>query len=130
MARARAALDKARSQLHRVQTASFEPQDPEEAVLFAFYAYENAVVALAEAKGIPWTKNHFDKARLASKLAREGIVTTDVGDQLRFLNEARKDVSYGEPGPDLSSIDLEDLSAGLEAFLDEVDRVVGDAEAG
>ena len=49
---ARAALKRAQSQLERVQTAWFDPPDPVEAVTFAFYAYENAVVAVAEAKNI------------------------------------------------------------------------------
>lgn len=124
------AIDKAQSHLHRVQSAWIDPQDAEAAVMFAFYAYENAIVAVAEVKGIPWKKNHYDKADLASKLAADGLVTRDVGALLRQLNEARKDVSYGEPGPELSSIDLEDLASELETFIDEIERLVSDAEEG
>jgi hypothetical protein len=130
LAKARAAIDRAQSHLHRVQSAWFDPADAETAVLFAFYAYENAIVAVAETKDIPWKKNHYDKADLASKLAADGIVTRDVGGLLRHLNAARKDVSYGEPGPELAAIDLEDLAAELEQFIDEVERLVSDAEEG
>lgn len=42
---ARKKLELARSQLERVQVASWSPPDPVEAVTWAFYAYENAVVA-------------------------------------------------------------------------------------
>lgn len=109
LTKARAAINKAQSHLHRVQSSSFDPSDAEAAVMFAFYAYENAVVAVAEARSIPWKKNHYDKADLASRLAADGVVTRDVGDLLRHLNEARKDVSYGE-------------------FIEEVERLVSDAE--
>jgi hypothetical protein len=40
------------------------------------------------------------------------------------LNELRKDVSYGEPGGELSDVDLEDLVSELETFLDEVEELV------
>jgi hypothetical protein len=40
------------------------------------------------------------------------------------LNELRKDVSYGDPGEDLSEVDLEDLVSHLELFLDEVGELV------
>ena len=53
LSRARKAIRVARSHLERVRVAWIAPADPEEAVLFAFYAYENAIVALAEAKGMP-----------------------------------------------------------------------------
>lgn len=121
---AKAALERAKSQLARVQTAWLEPPDEVEAVTFAFYAYENGVVAVAEAKGIRWKKIHSDKARLAARLAQQGILTKDLEDLLIRLNNLRKDVAYGEPGPELQELDLEELAAELETFLDEVERIV------
>ena len=44
---AQEALTRARKQLERVQAAVWEPPDPEEAVTWAFYAYENALEDLA-----------------------------------------------------------------------------------
>jgi uncharacterized protein (UPF0332 family) len=121
---ARKKIELARNQLERVQVASWSPPDPVEAVTWAFYAYENAVVAVAEAKGIPWTKNHAEKARLARRLVEMGILQTDVEEKLITLNELRKDVAYGEPGFELQQVDLEYLSIELENFVDEVERVI------
>ena len=103
---ARAALKRAQSQLQRVQVAWLTPPDPEEAVTFAFYAYENAIVAIAEAKGIRWTKNHAEKARLAGQLFSDGILSINVEERLIQLNTLRKDVAYGEPGPELEESGL------------------------
>jgi len=125
---ARAALKRAQSQLERVQTAWIDPPDPVEAVTFAFYGYENGVVAVAEAKNIRWTKSHYEKADLAARLFRDGILSVDVEDRLRQLNTVRKDVAYGEPGPELEQMDLEDLAIELEQFLDEVERIIDAAE--
>lgn len=124
---ARAALRRAQSQLERVQVAWLDPPDHVEAVTFAFYAYENAIVAVAEAKGIKWTKNHAEKARLAGRLFSDGILSTDVEDRLIALNTLRKDVAYGEPGPELQEMDLEELAVELEQFLEEVEEIVGGA---
>ena len=117
---ARAALRRAHSQLERVQVAWLNPPDPVEAVTFAFYAYENAIVAVAEAKGAKWTKNHAEKARLAGRLFSDGILSTDIEDRLIQLNTLRKDVAYGDPGPELQELVLEELAAELEQFLEEV----------
>lgn len=127
---ARKALTRARSQLERVQVAGYAPPDPVEAVTFAFYAYENAVVAAAEVKGIKWTKVHFEKAKLASKLCDDGILATNVEDRLLWLNDLRKDVAYDEPGPELEEVDLEDLAIELEQFIDEVEEVISSSESG
>lgn len=124
---ARAALERAKSQLERVQ-AFWDPPDHVQAVTWAFYAYENAVVAVAEAKGIRWAKNHSKKARLASQLVQQGILSTDVHDRLVELNDLRKDVAYGEPGRELQRLDLEDLVNELEDFVNEVERVVDAVE--
>ncbi len=113
-----------RKQLERVQTAAWDPADAVEAVTFAFYAYENGIVAVAEAKGIAWTKNHPDKAKVARQLVSRGILKTDVHDLLVKLNDLRKDVAYGEPGQDLEQLDLEDLATDLERFLDEVEQAL------
>ena len=99
-------------------------QIPSRRRTFAFYAYENAVVAVAEARGIKWTKNHFEKAKLAEKLFDDGVLSTDVSDKLPELNELRKSIAYGEPGPELEALDLQSLATDLEDFLDEVEAII------
>ena len=114
-------LARAKKQLDKVQIASRRPKDPEEAVTWAFYAYENCITALAERYGYLWTPNHYRKAELARTLHQEGCISRDVGDDLEELNSLRKDVAYGEPGGDLQTVDLEKLATGLEQFVDEVE---------
>jgi hypothetical protein len=121
---AKEALRRARDQLARVQNAAWEPPDPAEAVMWAFYAYENAVVAAAEASGTAWTKNHYEKADLAEQMHSRGILDTNVKDTLLTLNGLRKDVAYGQSGPDLEQTDLEDLATELERFIEEVERAI------
>ena len=126
---ARKALNIARRHLERVQTAWWEPADAVEAVTFAFYAYENAVVSVAELNGRQWTKNHREKADLAHELFEQGLVATDVSDRLREFNDLRKDVAYDEPGPELAQLELEDVATELEQFVDEVTTLVEAREA-
>jgi len=116
---ARSKLELARNQLQRVHDA-VEMEDPEEAVTWAFYAYENAVVAAAEREQLPWKKTHISKQDVAEKLHRRSVLSRDISDTLHDLNELRKDVAYGETGADLEALDLEDLEAELEHFIDEV----------
>ncbi len=118
-AEAESKLALARDQLQRVQVASREPEDPEDAVVWAFYAYENAVVAAAEKAGIAWERNHPSKRQAARDLHAAAHVSMDISDELDRLNELRKDITYGEPGSDLKDEDLEDLAIGLETFIDE-----------
>lgn len=117
-------LKLAKKQLERVQTAIWDPQDAEEAVTWAFYAYENAVVAIAEKLGMPWLKTHPSKVEVAGKVHAQGKLSVDAGPQIERLNELRKDVQYGEPGPELEAVDLEDLAIDLENFIDEVESVI------
>ena len=126
-AEAQAALDRARRQWERVSNAAWPPEDHEEAVTWAFYAYENCVVAAAEALSLTWRRVHYDKASIARRLYADGHVRRDIGSELERLNELRKDVQYGLPGIDLLDIDLEDLASELEAFIDEVAGLLGPA---
>lgn len=126
---ARKALKIAQRHLERVQVAWSEPQDAVEVVTFAFYAYENAIVALAELYGRPWTKNHYEKAELAHRLFQDGLISLDVSDRIRHFNELRKDVAYDEPGPELARLDLEDVASDLENFVEEVDSKIEAAKA-
>ena len=68
----------ARKHLDKVQTAAWEP-NPESAVTWAFYAYENCLAALAARYGRKLTKNHHEKAELARKLYADGLISRDVG---------------------------------------------------
>ena len=115
---ARKRIAKARRQLERVEGAAFD-MDYEGAVIWAFYSYENCVTALAERYGHKWTKNHREKAELASRLHAEGLISRDIGDELQELNRLRKDVAYDEPGPELQERDLEDLAYQLHDFIEE-----------
>ena len=117
-------------QLERVQVAAWEP-DAEQAVTWAFYAYENCIVALAELHAWRWKKNHREKAEMARRLHADGLVSRDVGDTLEELNRLRMDVAYDEPGPELRDTDLEALAGALdlEEFVDEVGDAI-DAHVG
>ncbi len=126
---AQTSVELASEQLHNAQVASWEPTEPADCVSYSFYAYENLVVAAAEASGQRWTKNHREKAELALHLYKQGILKTDVSRELPRLNDLRKDVSYGEPGFDMSLEDLEDLVSNLETFHDEVVELVESLEA-
>ena len=76
-------LTTAKKHLERVQDAVGNIDgDPEGAVIWAFYAYENCVSALAEALERDWTHNHVQKANLARTLYREQLVSRNVGDLL------------------------------------------------
>jgi hypothetical protein len=94
---------------------------PDNGLLFI---YENAVVAGAIALGYEWQATHPSKVEVAQRLVREGRVKTDVGERLTDLNKLRKDVSYGDPGDELGEVDLEDVVAELDAFIDEVDDLL------
>jgi len=126
---AREHLDLAKRQWERASTDWWPPADPASCVTNAFYAYENLIVAAAEAKGRVWVPDHLKKAELASALAHEGILTRDVQDTILRLNNLRKDVSYGEPGDQLASADLEDIVADLGSFCEEVEQIIEDLEA-
>ncbi len=117
-------LNLARKHLERVEAATWDPKEPEVAVTWAFYAYENAVVAVAEKLGVNWQKTHLSKVKIANELRSSGKLSVDVGPIIANLNELRKDVQYGEPGPELEEIDLEDMAIQLEKFIDEVADVV------
>ena len=115
-------------QLERVQNSAYEESyDPQNAIMWAFYAYENCVVALAELHGRRWTRNHYEKAELARRLHSDGLVSRDVGDELEKLNALRKDVAYDIPGPELDELDIEDLAYELEVFIDEIEGVIESA---
>ncbi|MCY4074826.1 MAG: hypothetical protein OXH04_05290 [Acidobacteria bacterium] len=129
VAEAQPHIVRARRQLERVQVAAWEPPDAEQAVTWAFYAYENCIVALAELHALRWKKNHREKAEMARRLHADGLVSRDVGDTLEELNRLRMDVAYDEPGPELRDTDLEVLAGDLEAFVDEIGDAI-DAHAG
>lgn len=119
----------AREHLGRAATAWYDPPDHAECVTWAFYGYENAVVAAAEAASIPWQRTHPSKVQVARELHQKGIVKEDIGDKLEELNALRKDVQYDEPGPELMKVDLEDLVRDLEEYCDEVEEFIKSKEA-
>ena len=70
---AREHLKVAKKQWERASCDAWRPEDPASCVTNVFYSYENIVVAVAEAHGRKWTRNHYEKAELAEKLAEAGI---------------------------------------------------------
>jgi len=125
---AREHLDLASEQWERASTDAWEPSDAASCVTNAFYAYENLIVAVAEAKDVAWAPNHYKKAALAKELAGNKLLSKDLSDEVLRLNDLRKDVSYGEPGAELRDEDLEHLVTGLELVLNEVEKFVSDLE--
>lgn len=125
---ARKHLERASKQLERAATDAWEPADPASCVTNVFYAYENLIVAVAEAKNLTWAKNHYKKAELAKELASKKILSKDFSDHLLRLNDLRKDVSYGEPGMELSDQDLESFVTELEETIKEVEGIVSSLE--
>lgn len=125
---ARELFDLASGQLDAAQTAWWEPAEPAACITNTFYAYENVVTVAMLVAGKTRTKKHYEKAQIAKKLFDGKILKTDVSDRLTYLNEVRKDVQYGEPGFEMKQIDLENLVAELETFVDEVKALLEDAE--
>jgi len=125
---ANAHLARAREQWDGATVDSWPPEEPADCVTKCFYSYENALVAAATGLGTAWTKKHYEKADLAKRLFEQNKLKTDISRRLVKLNELRKDVSYGEPGDELSQINLEDLVSQLERFLDEVGELVASLE--
>jgi hypothetical protein len=125
---ARKHLDLAKEQWESATSAAWEPEDAAGCVTNAFYAYENLVVAVAEAHGKEWEPNHFKKSKLAAQLFADKILATDVSETILTMNNLRKDVSYGEPGDELADANLEDIVSELKLFFDEVEAMVGRLE--
>src|SRR5437764_1268647 len=116
---ARDHLELAQEQWEKASTAWWEPADPASCVTNAFYAYENLVVAVAEAHGRKWEPSHYKKAALAGEFFKEKILATDVSERVLKMNDLRKDVSYGESGFDLATADLEEIVGDLGQFVTE-----------
>jgi hypothetical protein len=127
--KAREHLTLAKAQWDKASVAWWEPADPAQCVTNAFYAYENLIVAVAEAHGRKWDKSHYKKAELAAALFNDKILSIDIKDTILWLNDLRKDVSYGEPGDELSDADLEGIVSDLEALVEEVEGIVDALEA-
>jgi len=81
-------------------------------------------MAAAIVCGYSRTTRHYEKASIARSLAKDGHLKTDVSERLEELNDLRKDVQYGEPGPRVSRANLEELVESLESFLDEVEALL------
>jgi hypothetical protein len=123
---AREHLDLASEQWERAATDAWEPSDAASCITKVFYAYENLIVAVAEARDQPWAKSHYKKADLAAEFAKNKVLSKDLHDEMLRLNDLRKDVSYGE-GEDLGDEDLEGLVGELEKMIAEVEEIVSAA---
>jgi hypothetical protein len=125
---ARRHLDLAKKQWESAACDAWAPEDAAGCVTNAFYAYENLVVAVAEARGREWEPSHYKKAKLAAALFSEKLLITDVSETILTLNNLRKDVSYGDPGFELADANLGDIVGDLEAFCNEVESIVATLE--
>lgn len=128
-------LDEARKHLYLTKRqwesaacAAWEPEDAAGCVTNAFYAYENLIVAVAEAHGRTWEQNHYKKSKLAAELFSEKILSTDVSKTILKMNDFRKDVSYDDPGFELADANLEEIVGDLETFYNEVASIVDKLE--
>lgn len=121
---ARKHADLARKQWEKAATDAWEPEDAAGCVTNAFYAYENLIVAVAEAHGRAWERSHYKKANLAAELFKDKILSKDLRDIILRMNDLPKDVSYGEPGEELATADLEEIVCDLGELCDEVESIV------
>lgn len=116
---------KARHQLAREHLATARRELADESVvatiMFLHLSAEAAIVALAEHEGIDTKRRHDLKADAAHELFERGVVSDDLSETLRALNQARKDATYEGDDPEY---ELDDL----EALLQRVDAVVVIAE--
>jgi hypothetical protein len=88
--------------------------DPRDAVQWAFASLEAAIDALAATRGIEIDEKHWKRAAAAKSLHEDGVLSKDLSQLHRTLNEARKAVFYlGEEG-DLGGLSLEDVLADVE----------------
>jgi hypothetical protein len=65
---------------------------------------------------------------LAGDFFKEKILATDVSETILRMNNLRKDVSYGEPGSELATVDLEDIVSDPEKFIDEIETILDTLE--
>lgn len=113
----------AEEQLARVQVAALDPVDWADVSTYGLYSLENATVAAAESLGLPWERNHWNKASLAERLAREHQLPA-VGGLMRDLNSLRKSEAYGEAKVTISW-SAEDVASTIEEYLAAARDLVG-----
>lgn len=87
------------------------------AIMFLHLAAEAAIVALADREGIDTKKRHDLKADAAHELFSNGLVSEDLSESLRSLNQARKDATYEGEDPELGEEDLAALTERIEAVV-------------
>jgi hypothetical protein len=87
------------------------------AITFLHLAAEAAVVSLAEQQGIDTEKRHDKKAEAAHELFRRGVLSDDLSEPLRALNQARKDATYEGEDPGFSEEALGALSERIETTV-------------
>lgn len=120
-------LELAREQLGRVQVAAIDPVDWSDLTIYGFHAVENAVVAAADAVGLPWQKTHPSKLEVARTLAAEHGLPSVAG-LLVELNTLRKSEAYGEVGPS-DDTSAEDIAIAVEEYVEAVASFIEGVEA-
>lgn len=112
----------AREHLERALPA-VTAEDYTETVTWLFAALEAAIVAVAEVHGIESTKQHWEKAEVASQLLETGVLPHDFSSTLSVLNDARKTAVYEGDEPELGDQSLEGLAADVEAAVELAEKV-------
>lgn len=105
---------------------ALEPVDWAHISSYGLYALENATVAAANHLGIPWERNHWNKAEVAERLARDHGLP-EVATLMRRLNAIRKTEVYGEPAAP-REWSPEDVTNSIEQFIAQVDELVREEE--
>ncbi len=77
---------------------------------------------MAAARGIAIDEKHWKRAEAATRIHATGVLSKDLADLHRSLDEARKAVFYDGEDPDLGE-------ASLEEVLSDVEDAVVAAEA-
>jgi len=114
-------LQLARDQLTRVQAAAIHPVDWAELYNWAFYGFENAVVAAAASVGMSWERDHRKKAQLSVRLHAQ-YELPDVEQLLGDLKVLKENVTYGEARP-AADYSAEDVATALERYVEAVERL-------
>ena len=114
-------LVRAEEHLERVYASWDAPTDWGALTIFGFYCVEAAVMAATSHSGLPNTRNHREKAKLAQRL-HKAYNLPDVSSLLKTLNVARKAAAYGDV--EAPELDAQDLLVEIETFVDSVRDLV------
>lgn len=118
--------DKSKAQIAREHLEKAQEEagggDLRDALQWGFAALEAAIDELAADQGIAIDQKHWKRADAAGRLHSDGVLTEDLSDLHRLLNEARKGVFYDGEDPDLGDRSIEDILASVEGVVDAAEE--------